>query len=138
MKIILDTNVIVASFATRGLCNAVFELCLDRFEIILSDQILKEISTNLKHKIKLPIPQCDEIVSYLRDNFFISEIDHLEGSLCRDKNDLHVLGLAQRTSAEYIITGDKDLLDLASHKNTRIVIPRQFWTIVKENQRSGM
>jgi putative PIN family toxin of toxin-antitoxin system len=138
MKIILDTNVIVASFATRGLCNAVFELCLDRFEIILSDQILKEISTNLKHKIKLPTPQCDEIVSYLRGNCFISEIDHLEGSLCRDKDDLHVLGLAQRTSAEFIITGDKDLLDLASHKNTRIVTPRQFWTIVKENQRSGM
>jgi predicted nucleic acid-binding protein len=34
MKIILDTNVIIAAFATRGLCSAVFELCLDRFEVV--------------------------------------------------------------------------------------------------------
>jgi predicted nucleic acid-binding protein len=66
MKVILDTNVIVAAFAARGLCNAVFELCLDRFEIILSEPILKEIFINLNRKIKLPLPQCDLIVSYLR------------------------------------------------------------------------
>jgi len=28
MKIVLDANVIVAAFAARGLCEAVFELCL--------------------------------------------------------------------------------------------------------------
>jgi putative PIN family toxin of toxin-antitoxin system len=134
MKIVLDTNVIIAAFATRGLCHSVFELCLDRFEIILSEPILKEISVNLNHKIKLPLRQCDVIVSYLRDNCSMSEIDDVDGSLCRDKSDIHVLGLAERSSAQYIITGDKDLLDVASYKKTKIVTPREFWTILKENQ----
>jgi len=134
MKIILDTNVIVAAFASHGLCSAVFELCLDRFEVVLSEAILKEVSINLNRKVKLPLPQCDLIVSYLRDNFFLSGIDDLNKSLCRDKTDIHVLGLAQRSGAEYIITGDKDLLDLVRHKNTKIVTPREFWTILKESQ----
>ena len=133
MKIILDTNVIIAAFASRGLCSAVFELCLDRFDVILSEAILKEVSINLNRKIKLPLPQCNLIVSYLRENCLLSETDDLDGSLCRDKNGLHVLGLAQRSLAEYIITGDQDLLCLVKYKNTKIVTPRGFWTILKEN-----
>jgi predicted nucleic acid-binding protein len=86
--------VIIAAFAIRGLCSAVFELCLDRCEVIVSEAILREVSTNLNRKIKLPLPQCDLIVAYLRENCFCSEIDDLDTSLCRDKNDIHVLGLA--------------------------------------------
>jgi hypothetical protein len=130
MKIIVDTNVIIAAFASRGLCSAVFELCLDRCEVVVSEAILKEVSTNLNRKIKLPLPQCDLIVAYLRENCICSEIADLDASLCRDKNDIHVLGLAQRSGAEYIITGDQDLLELVTHKNTKIVTPREFWTLL--------
>jgi len=131
VKTIIDTNVIIAAFASRGLCQAVFELCLDRCEIVLSEEILKEVLINLNGKIKLPLPQCETIVSYLRENCFVSEIDYLETSSCRDKDDVHVLGLAQRSLAEYIITGDKDLLDLVEYKSAKIVTPREFWTLLK-------
>jgi len=135
MKIILDTNVIIAAFASRGLCSAVFELCLDRFDVVLSEAILKEVSINLNKKIKLPLPQCNLILSYLRENCLLSETDDLDESLCRDKKDIHVLGLAQRSLAEYIITGDQDLLCLVKYKKTKIVTPRGFWTILKENEK---
>jgi len=131
VKTIIDTNVIIAAFASRGLCQAVFELCLDRCEIVLSEEILKEVLINLNGKIKLPLPQCETIVSYLRENCFVSEIDYLETSSCRDKDDVHVLGLVQRSLAEYIITGDKDLLDLVKYKSAKIVTPREFWTLLK-------
>ena len=51
MKIVLDTNVIIASFAARGLCHAVFELCLDRFEIVASPFLIKEVETNILKKL---------------------------------------------------------------------------------------
>ena len=35
MKVVLDANVIVAAFASRGLCEAILELCLSEHEIIL-------------------------------------------------------------------------------------------------------
>jgi putative PIN family toxin of toxin-antitoxin system len=131
VKIILDTNVIIAAFASRGLCNAVFELCLDRCEIVLSEEILREVLMNLSRKIKLPMPQCELIVSYLRESCFISGIDDVETSLCRDKNDVHILGLAQHSLAEYIITGAKDLLELIKYKSAKIITPREFWTLLK-------
>jgi uncharacterized protein len=132
LKIILDTNVIIAAFATRGLCNALFELCLDRFEVFLSEPLLKETAAHLKDKIKLPDDQCRMIDAYLRAIGFVSEIDEMDPSACRDANDLHVLGLAQHASAHFIITGDKDLLDLGSYIDTRIVTPREFWAIAKD------
>jgi len=134
MKIVLDTNVIIAAFATRGLCSAIFELCLDRFDVVLSEEILKETSNHLNGKIKLPPAQCEAIISYLRKNCAVSEIDDVDKSLCRDKNDLHVLGLAKHSSVDYIITGDKDLLALIRYDCTKIVTPREFWGVTKELQ----
>jgi putative PIN family toxin of toxin-antitoxin system len=130
MKIILDTNVIIAAFATRGLFNAVFELCLDRFEVVLREAILKETFIHLNGKIKLPLAQCDAIVSYLRANCYVSKIEDLDASVCRDKNDLRVR-LAQHLSAAYLITGDKDLLELIKYKSTKIVTPREFWGVTE-------
>ena len=131
MKIILDTNVIIAAFAARGLCGAVFELCLDRFDVVLSESILQETRNHLHDKIKLPVAQCEAIISYLRANCSVSQVDDVEASACRDKDDLHVLGLAQRASADYIITGDKDLLDLVKYASTIIVTPREFWKVAR-------
>jgi predicted nucleic acid-binding protein len=54
MKVVLDTNVIIASFAARGLCHAVFELCLDRFEIVISSFLIAEVTPNLSKKFRLP------------------------------------------------------------------------------------
>ncbi|MCX5814381.1 MAG: putative toxin-antitoxin system toxin component, PIN family [Proteobacteria bacterium] len=67
----------------------------------------------------------------MREICFVSEIDNLETSLCRDKNDVHILGLAQCSLAEYIITGDKDLLDLVEYKSAKIITPRELWTLLK-------
>ena len=54
MRVVLDTNVLPAAFGTRGLCEAVFQVCLERHEIILSGHILNEVRTNLTTKFKVP------------------------------------------------------------------------------------
>ena len=131
MKVILDTNVLIAAFATRGLCSALFELCLDRYWVVLSEAILKETAEHLRDKIKLPEGKCVMIDAYLRANCLVSEVDEMDSSACRDPDDLHVLGLAQHVSASFIVTGDKDLLDLVQYMDTRIVTPREFWTAAK-------
>jgi predicted nucleic acid-binding protein len=44
VTVVLDTNVLVAAFATRGLCQSVFELCLDRHTIAISDPLIQELT----------------------------------------------------------------------------------------------
>ena len=52
MKIFLDTNVLVSSFITRGLCADLFRIIVAEHELILSDYILTELETVLDQKIK--------------------------------------------------------------------------------------
>ena len=45
MKIVLDANVVVAAFASRGLCESIVELCLHSHEIVLCEELIGEILT---------------------------------------------------------------------------------------------
>lgn len=47
-------------------------------------------------------------------------------NICRDPKDNKFLDLAISGNATHIITGDKDLLELSTIKNSLIVIPNQF------------
>jgi len=131
MRVILDTNVLIAAFAARGLCSALLEYCLSRCDIVISEEIFRELSEHFTGKLKLPPVHCDRILAFLRESCTISGVDPVDDLQCRDMNDLHVLGLARRSSAGYIITGDKDLLELKSCGDARIVTPREFWQILK-------
>jgi len=46
--------------------------------------------------------------------------------ICRDKDDDHVLACALETKADYLVTGDGDLLILKKFHKTCIVTPREF------------
>ena len=117
MKIVLGANVVVAAFASRGLCESIFELCLDSHEIILSDHLLDEIKTNLVKKIKLPQKVVSRIVQLLRDQARFYTPVPIDPENCRDTDDLRVLGLALVAEADFIVSGDKDLLILERFKS---------------------
>ena len=132
MKVVLDTNVIIASFATRGLCHAVFDLCLDRFEIVISSFLIKEVETNLARKLKLPHKLIREITEFLSEEAKTIEIDDIPRDVCKDPADARVLALVQKSEASYLITGDKELLAIKKIGSSKILSPRQFWETVKK------
>lgn len=109
MKIVLDSNVLVAAFATQGLCHGVFELCLDRHEIVLSEEILQETAAALQQKIHVPPLIVAEIMLFL-------------------KHHAHYL----IPKADYLVTGDKDLTSLKEFERIPIVSPREFWNHLKQ------
>ncbi|WP_373521656.1 putative toxin-antitoxin system toxin component, PIN family [Aquiflexum sp.] len=52
-----------------------------------------------------------------------------EVNICRDPKDDFLLGLAKDGKADFIITGDKDLLDLVKFRKTRIITISDFLDI---------
>ena len=133
MRIVLDANVVVAAFAARGLCEALFELCLGSHEILLSGPLLDEIRRNLAKKVKLERQTAAGIERLLRENGSLLEPADVAADACRDADDLHILGLAKAGKADYLVTGDSDLLVLKRFGRCRIVTPRQFWSLMHEH-----
>lgn len=127
MRIVLDTNVIVAAFATRGLCAEAFEVCITGHTLVTSEYILVEVDKNLLKKVKLPRPAVRDVIDYLRDTAEIVEPDPVSPESCRDKHDLPVIGTATKGNASVIVTGDADLLSLKSCLGVDMLTPREFW-----------
>ena len=131
MKIFLDTNVIVSSFITRGLCADLFRIIVAEHELILSDYVLTELETVLAQKINLPAEQVKDIKKYLNSFLIIKNHTPPIDIKLRDKDDIPVLAAALNSGAEFLVTGDKDLLTENNNYNIQIVDPKQFLTIIK-------
>ncbi|MDY0017712.1 MAG: putative toxin-antitoxin system toxin component, PIN family [Candidatus Delongbacteria bacterium] len=126
MKLVLDSNVILAAFATRGLCAEIFESCIEKHEIVISEQIIDEVSANLSKKFKMPADKITLITDYLKEFCTLAETDIQSEKVSRDPDDDGILNLALVSGSEFIITGDKDLLVLEEYKGIKIVSPRGF------------
>jgi predicted nucleic acid-binding protein len=55
--------------------------------------------------------------------------------VCRDSDDIKVLGLAIAANADYIVTGDKDLLVLESFQGIPILNPRSFSNVLHSGEK---
>ena len=134
MRVILDANVVIAAAASRGLCEAILELCLEHHHLILCEGILEEIEEKLRIKIKVSAPVVAEYLKILRNNAQILEPEKVEKAICRDPDDLMILGLVAPGNADAIVTGDKDLLAIKEFKKARIMTPRSFWDSNKKER----
>ncbi|MBI5416672.1 hypothetical protein HZA55_01790, partial [Candidatus Poribacteria bacterium] len=74
MKIILDTNVLIASFVTKGLAADVYDYCYVNHEPFISEWILDELKEKLKNKLKFSDEKVTEIITLINEGFTRLEI----------------------------------------------------------------
>ena len=136
MKVFLDTNVLVSGFTARGLCADVIRLVLAEHELITGEVVLIEIERVLSKKIGLPAPNVEEILSFLETQTVQPKPKTVVGDPVRDEDDAWVLASALAAKADVLVTGDKDLLDVADHvSGLTITDPRGFWNLVKKSSK---
>ena len=127
MRVFLDTNVLVAAFATRGLCADVVRLVLAEHDLITGEVVLVELSDVLTRRLKLPSSTVAAILALLRAQEVVPKpVKPLELPI-RDPDDRWVLASAVNGKADVLVTGDEDLLAVAAHAPVRIVNPRGLW-----------
>ena len=127
MKVVLDTNVLVAAFIARGMCNELFEHCALRHEMVLSRAILDEFRAVLTKKFDFTREEARRAVALLRTRTILLAPNPLPQQVCRDADDDAVLATAIAGSCQCLITGDKDLLELDPYQGVRILPPSAFW-----------
>lgn len=136
IKVILDANVYVSFFLTRGETIAsVFALWKrGEFEVFVSTDIVAEAYRIFRYpKIQKRITSVDQkaltqMVEDLVERIYPQERTHV----LRDPDDEKYLEAASACQADYLVTGDRDLLSLKNFGTTRIVSPKEFVDILKK------
>lgn len=132
MRVFLDTNVLVAAVATRGLCADVMRVVLAEHELITGEVVLGELRKVLARRIKLPAAAIDDIVSLLREQEVVPKPRKPSELPIRDPDDRWILASAMAGRADVLVTGDRDLLDVADKAPLPVLEPRAFWDLLSK------
>ncbi|MFH1902946.1 MAG: putative toxin-antitoxin system toxin component, PIN family [Candidatus Omnitrophota bacterium] len=128
MTIVFDSNVIISAFiTTSGTAKDVFLYCGERFRIIISNYIINEVSEKLRNKFDFSRTKIREVTDFLETHTKLIEPADQKLELSRDKKDNPILSLAVSAGADFLISGDKDLLVLKKVKGVKIISPAEFW-----------
>lgn len=126
MRVVLDSNVLIAALIAKGACATLFEHCILNHKVLASEFILDEVEQHLSKKFKFTAAETSDAMSLLRSQTELVAPVPLEQRVCRDADDDQVLGTSLAANADCLITGDNDLLILQRFGTTEIVSPRQF------------
>ena len=122
-KILLDTNIIISALVFGGKPREVLNR-VKRFEIeaIISPQLLSELSEVLVKKFGFSKEKI-QLTESLIKKCFRQVYPSQEFNVVKDKDDNRVLEAACEGKCNVIITGDKELLELAHFQDIEIITP---------------
>ena len=129
MRLVLDTNVLIAAFISHGVCSELLEHCVINHDVVLSKFILDELKTKLTTKFKFTTRDASSVVSLLKSRCSVVRTRTLPSPVSRDPDDDNIIATALSGACGCIITGDKDLLVLKKAGDILIVSPSHFWQI---------
>jgi len=128
-RVILDTNVLVSALLFKGRLARLVELWKNGAIVPV---ISMETFTDLRRVLHYPkfALNADEIRAIIEDEilpfFDVVDIKEKVDGVCRDPHDDMFLTAAVNARAAWIVTGDRDLLDVGRYAEVRIVTPQEF------------
>ncbi len=128
MKVVLDTNVLIAAYIAQGHCADVFEQVIAEHTLVTSEFILKELDHNLQKKFRYTLQEVQVISSFLTTHSLVLQnVPPLTKRVSRDRSDDHILAAAYEAKCDLLVTGDLDLRVLKFFRGIPIIPPREFW-----------
>lgn len=125
MRVVCDTNVLVAALVADGLCRDIVKRRLPLVDLFTSAALLKELETTLRVKFRADPDDLPLLAAY-RARASLVRPARLAQAVCRDPDDDVVLATARTAKANCILTGDRDLLVLERFEGIAILTPRAF------------
>jgi putative PIN family toxin of toxin-antitoxin system len=139
VKAVIDSNIWISFFIGKLLAGLDDYILDGLLEVVISDEQLEEMTTVLrrpKFRKHFPTDDIEEFLSLIYKTAVIVEVHHTIKD-CRDEKDNFILETAIRGRADYIVTGDKDLLVLNPYKGKKIIEFREFENIIKKSKKKG-
>ena len=128
MRAVFDTNVLVAAFVTEGICSKLLTRGRKKeFDLIICSVVLQEFERVLIKKLSATRNEARNALQIVSEAIcgVVHPLQSVQ-SVCRDPDDDAILACALEARADYLVTGDVDLLELKVFKGIPIVTPRDF------------
>ena len=144
IRIVIDANIFISYLLNvndrSGTIVRIFEsISSDRFQLVRSDRLTAELRTSVEHKPKLrnriSNEDLDELISLIEEVSISSYHDPGAKPLqiLRDSKDNYLLEMANNADADYLVSGDRDLLDIRDQlERPKIVTAREFLDLLDE------
>jgi len=128
LRVVIDTNVFISGLEWGGQPTKVINLWLeDKFLLLISPYLAHEI-ISVYERFANPEAEVKQLQYYLESKA-LHVLPAKTVAVCRDSKDNQILDLCLAGRANYLVTGDKDLLALKEFHLTKICLPKQFLSI---------
>ena len=136
LKVVLDTNQLVSSLlSTRGLQRQLIDAWRQRAFLLLLvpgqiDELAEILSRpKIKKRYRIDPRDREAFLQLLRLDTVL--LPHMTApGVCRDPDDDYLLGCAAAGRADYLVTGDEDLLSIGRYRDVTILSARDFLAII--------
>ncbi len=132
IRVVLDTNIIVSALFWKGPPRAIFDAAIDkRYFVLTTEALTSELKRVLAYpKFAQQIANQALNTERLVADYLAIAVAVLPGEIpadvVRDPEDRAVLACAVGGQADYVVSGDKDLLTLSIYENIPILKAEQF------------
>ncbi|MGL4595130.1 MAG: putative toxin-antitoxin system toxin component, PIN family [Thermoguttaceae bacterium] len=130
-RLVVDTNIWVSLLMSKKLRRLLPLLFSDDVELLFSAELLHELKMVLgrpKLQKYYDLLKAEELLEQLhKASEFIDLSEKVQ--ICRDPNDDFLLSLCKAGGADFLVTGEKDLLEIGQYGETQIVTISQFEAI---------
>jgi putative PIN family toxin of toxin-antitoxin system len=131
VRVFLDTNVLASAVATRGICADVLQVALTEHEVIVSEQVLAQLSRALQEKFLTSAEVARETDEFLRREAEVVGEAPKRQITIRDEDNARIVEQAVAGGAHVLVTGDRDLVEMGEDRPVRILTPRGFWDLLR-------
>ena len=135
LKIVIDTNVFISAILFRGPTSRLVSLWQkNAVSVFMSSEVLKEYAKALGYpKFKLTKSEVRAILEQeLLPYVYPVKIKRSLHIITEDPSDNKFLELAVTGKADFILSGDKHLLDFKNLRGIKIITPAEFFTLFKK------
>ncbi len=127
MRVILDTNILLSALLSSSGTPAKLLDAWERkrFTLVACDELvaeLREVTGRPFFHARLK-PSTVELLAAGIPDFSVFCLDLPPDRLGPDPKDSYLLALADVSQAQFLVTGDKQLLSLKAYKSTRLITP---------------
>jgi putative PIN family toxin of toxin-antitoxin system len=132
VRVVADTNVFISALMFGGLPGTFLDLALlQSFRLVTSPALLDELDEKLRLKFGLSPNDADLVRAQLQSSAVVVKPTVILAVIKDDPDDNRVLECAAAGEANYIVSGDRHLLQLRSYEGIPILTVRQFMDAVE-------